>query len=209
MSNAPTNTATPVNAQNHQRPDPRAQKILAKDIHAKWGPRSPTVEASGKKRTSDLISHAQAKYSLSSRAGPEGSHRLGERPQLLNAEAAPVKSPSRTRGGGFSFLPDGGALDPLAERFPKPRRDDDRERGDTRTAPRRRAPCPGSCTAKAAGRPRKSFHTAAISTTMSATKDRQAGQQEDQEDAPRVRQHGVGDRALPLGARRIDGERRE
>ncbi|HXL69038.1 MAG TPA: hypothetical protein VN930_09770 [Xanthobacteraceae bacterium] len=57
MSNAPLNTATPVNAQN--------TKILAKDIHAKWDKISD-VEASGMKQTSDLISQVQAKYSLSS-----------------------------------------------------------------------------------------------------------------------------------------------
>ena len=62
MSNAPSNTATPVNAQNANAQN---TKILAKDIHAKWDKISD-VEASGMKQTSDLVSQVQAKYSLSS-----------------------------------------------------------------------------------------------------------------------------------------------
>ena len=62
--NANFNTASKVNA-NANAPTPGAQKILAKDIHAKWDKISD-VEASGMKRTSDLISQVQAKYSLSS-----------------------------------------------------------------------------------------------------------------------------------------------
>jgi hypothetical protein len=64
MSNAPTNTATPVNAQNANAPTANTQKILAKDIHVKWDKISD-VEASGMKQTSDLVSQVQAKYSLS------------------------------------------------------------------------------------------------------------------------------------------------
>jgi hypothetical protein len=63
MSNAPTNTATPVNAQNANVQTPGA-KIVAKDIHAKWDKISD-VEASGMKQTSDLVTQVQAKYSLS------------------------------------------------------------------------------------------------------------------------------------------------
>jgi hypothetical protein len=63
MSNAPTNTAAPVNAQNANAPS--NQKIQAKDIHAKWDKISD-VEASGMKQTSDLVSQVQTKYSLSS-----------------------------------------------------------------------------------------------------------------------------------------------
>jgi hypothetical protein len=54
MTNAQPNTAA--------RACP--QKILAKDIHAKWEKISDQ-EASGMKATSDLITQVQAKYSLS------------------------------------------------------------------------------------------------------------------------------------------------
>ena len=54
MTNAQPNTATPVTP----------QKILAKDIHAKWEKISDQ-EASGMKAKSDLVSQVQAKYSLS------------------------------------------------------------------------------------------------------------------------------------------------
>lgn len=65
MSNAPFNTANPTKAQNANAPTPGAQKIVAKDIHAKWDKISD-VEASGMRQTSDLVSQVQAKYSLSS-----------------------------------------------------------------------------------------------------------------------------------------------
>jgi hypothetical protein len=54
MTNVQPNTATPATP----------QKILAKDIHAKWEKISDK-EASGMKVTSDLVSQVQAKYSLS------------------------------------------------------------------------------------------------------------------------------------------------
>jgi hypothetical protein len=55
MSNQPVNTNA---AQNS------AQKISAKDIHAKWDKISEQ-EASGMKLTSDLVAQVQSKYSLS------------------------------------------------------------------------------------------------------------------------------------------------
>ena len=54
MTNAQPNTATPATP----------QKILAKDIHAKWEKISDQ-EASGMKVKGDLVSQVQAKYSLS------------------------------------------------------------------------------------------------------------------------------------------------
>ncbi len=54
MTNAQPNTATPATP----------QKILSKDIHAKWEKISDT-EASAMKAKSDLVSQVQSKYSLS------------------------------------------------------------------------------------------------------------------------------------------------
>ena len=54
MTNAQPNTAAPA----------APQKILSKDVHAKWEKISDQ-EASGMKATSDLVSLVQAKYSLS------------------------------------------------------------------------------------------------------------------------------------------------
>jgi hypothetical protein len=53
MSNAQPNTSATAGS----------QKILAKDVHAKWDKISEQ-EASGMKSTSDLTSQVQSKYSL-------------------------------------------------------------------------------------------------------------------------------------------------
>ena len=52
------------NAQPNTAPSANTQKILAKDVHAKWEKISEQ-EASGMKSATDLTSQVQAKYSLS------------------------------------------------------------------------------------------------------------------------------------------------
>ena len=95
MSNAPSNTATPVNAQNANAQN---TKILAKDIHAKWDKISD-VEASGMKQTSDLVSQVQ----VGPHALLERLHRAGEGVRTLLR----VKSPEGKRDE------DAGEHDPL------------------------------------------------------------------------------------------------
>jgi hypothetical protein len=56
-------SALMTNAQSNTNATPSAQKILAKDVHAKWDKISEQ-EASGMKSTSDLTNQVQAKYGL-------------------------------------------------------------------------------------------------------------------------------------------------
>lgn len=51
------------NAQPNTAQDSAPQKILAKDVHAKWDKISEQ-EATGMKSTNDLMSQVQTKYSL-------------------------------------------------------------------------------------------------------------------------------------------------